>query len=107
MLRVNIRFIQHTMEDRRQLQALVEKGTPAVVLIHGDETRKPGDVSDVGRETSKVQTHQVLELSQEGCTFSASSPDGLMPGAQVRTRVVADGTALDISSRVVNVAREG
>jgi len=106
MLRVNIRFIQHTMEDRRQLQALVEKRCQTVVLIHGDETRTPGEVSDVGRETSKVQTHTVLELSQEGCTFSASSPDGLTPGAQVRTRVVADGAALDISSRVVHVSRE-
>lgn len=106
MLRVNIRFIQHTMDDRRQLQALVDGATPAVVLLH-DEHGKSGGSGSVGRDTSKVQTQQVVELSQEGCTFSASSPEGLAPGAQIRTRIVADGTVLDLTSRVVHVAREG
>ena len=106
MLSVNIRFIKHTMDDRRQLQALVNGSTPAVVLLH-DAAGPTGQITDVGRETSKVQTHPVLELSQEGCTFSSSDPDGLTPGAQIRTRVVADGTVLDLTSRVVHVSREG
>ncbi len=106
MLMVDIRFIKHTMDDRRQLQTLVNGSTPAVVLLH-DDAGPAGESAKVGRETSKVQTQQVLELSQEGCTFSASSPEALTPGAQLRTRIVADGTVLDLTSRVVHVSREG
>jgi hypothetical protein len=105
MLRVNIRFINHTLDDRRQLQTLVDSSAQAVILL--DDSAGAAGGGDVGKETSKVQTHPVSQLSQEGCSFSSSSPEGLTPGAQLRTRVVADGTVLAIQSRVVHVAREG
>ncbi len=106
MLRVNIRFIGHSMEVRRQLQAHVEKGIPAVVLIppsEADTMVSPG--ADLGRATSKVLTFKVLEISQEGCTFTSSSPEGLTSGANLRIRIVADELVLELDSRVVHVSR--
>lgn len=105
MLKINIRFLRHSMEDRRTLQAHVEKKIPAVVLIPpavGDSSEASD--AEQAKVTSRVATYQVLEISQEGCTFSASSPERFTPGVNLQVRIVADGLVMEIDSRVVAIS---
>ncbi len=106
MFKVNIRFIGHSMEDRRALQDHVQQRTQAVVLIPPQGEDGAADQGeDLSKETSRVMTNKVQEISQEGCTFNASSVDGLMPGSNITVRLVADGLALELGCRVVHVSR--